>query len=211
MDADDTLPAAADLAEGEVVDVLGDNAYATGQALDKITKAGRRPLVKPGPLTPAIMGGFTLDDFTVDGTAGTAICPNGLTRRITAKRSVTFGAGCNGCPFRAQCTTSKDGRTLHLHKHQALLREHRQRAKDPAWQADYRQHRPMVERSIAWLVAGGNRKVGPPRLTDITDRPDRPIAAPGKVALPGRQTTEGTLQRPKPRERPTKKPCSAES
>ena len=159
MDADDTLPAADDLAEGEVVDVLGDSAYATAEALDKITKAGRRPLVKPGPLKPAVEGGFTIDDFTVDEMAGTATCPNGLTRPISKRRSVTFGAGCLGCPLRAECTTAKTGRTLQLHKHQALLREHRQRAKDPAWQADYRQHRPMVERSIAWLVAGGNRKV----------------------------------------------------
>ncbi len=159
MDADGTLPSADDLADGEVVDVLGDSAYATGEALDKITKAGCRPLVKPGPLKPAVEGGFTIDDFSVDETAGTATCPNGLTRPITKSRAVIFGAGCIGCPLRAQCTTAKAGRTLHLHKHQALLREHRHRAKDPAWQTDYRQHRPMVERSIAWLVAGGNRKV----------------------------------------------------
>ncbi|MBA2388724.1 MAG: hypothetical protein H0V67_00565 [Geodermatophilaceae bacterium] len=31
-------------------------------------------------------------------------------------------------------------------------------ARDPAWQAEYRQHRPMVERSIAWQTRG-NRKV----------------------------------------------------
>ena len=48
---------------------------------------------------------------------------------------------------------------LALHEHHELQREHRRRAQDPDWQADYRQHRPMVERSIAWLVAGGNRKV----------------------------------------------------
>ena len=159
MEADDSLPAAEDLAEGEVVDVLGDSAYATGEALDTITTAGRRPLVKPGPLKPAVEGGFTIDDFTVDETAGTATCPNGLTRPITRTRKVIFGVGCRDCPLRARCTTSTKGRSLNLHEHHGLLREHRQRAKDPVWQADYRQHRPMVERSIAWLVAGGNRKV----------------------------------------------------
>jgi hypothetical protein len=46
-----------------------------------------------------------------------------------------------------------------LHEHDALQRAHRRRAEDPEWQATYRQHRPMVERSIAWLVARGNRKV----------------------------------------------------
>ncbi len=48
---------------------------------------------------------------------------------------------------------------LTISEHFGLQREHRQRAQDPAWQADYRQHRPMVERSLAWLVRSGNRKV----------------------------------------------------
>jgi hypothetical protein len=38
-----------------------------------------------------------------------------------------------------------------------LQREHRQRAADPAFQDDYRTHRPMVERSIAWLTRGNRR------------------------------------------------------
>lgn len=144
---------------GEQIQVLGDSAYGTGDALAAITGAGHVPLVKPWVLRSALEGGFTLDDFTINADAGTVTCPNGLTRQITAKRHVTFGAGCTGCPLRAQCTTAARGRKLVLHEHHELQREHRQRAQDPAWQADYRQHRPMVERSIAWLVAGGNRKV----------------------------------------------------
>ena len=152
LDADSTL-------NGQVVDVLGDSAYGTGDALAAITGAGHTPLVKPWRLKPAVPGGFSLDDFTIDEGAGTVKCPNGVTRKITKTRTVTFGAACQGCPLFAQCTTSQRGRKLHLHEHDGLLREHRRRANDPAWQADYRQHRPMVERSIAWLVAGGNRKV----------------------------------------------------
>jgi IS5 family transposase len=140
-------------------EVLGDSAYGTGDALDKIEEAGHIPLVKPWPTKPAVPGGFDVDDFTVDEHAGTATCPNGLTRKISKTRVVTFGAGCHDCPLRAQCTTAAKGRSLKLGPHDALQRQHRQRAKDPAWQQTYRQHRPMVERSIAWLVAGGNRKV----------------------------------------------------
>jgi IS5 family transposase len=157
LDADDTI--ASPHRGGEPVQVLGDSAYGTGDALAAITGAGHLPLVKPWVLRSAVPGGFTLDDFTVDQIAGTVTCPAGLTRTITAKRNVTFGAGCTGCPLRAQCTTAAAGRKLVLHEHHQLQREHRQRAQDPAWQAAYRQHRPMVERSIAWLVAGGNRKV----------------------------------------------------
>jgi len=86
-------------------------------------------------------------------------CPNGLTRPITPRRGVTFGAGCRGCPLRVRCTSSKTGRSLTLHPLDAVTRAHRERAEDPAFQAVYRQHRPMVERSISWLVAGGNRRL----------------------------------------------------
>ena len=143
----------------EPVQVLGDSAYGTGQALEKLDRAGHIPLVKPWPTRATVAGGFDVDDFTVDEQAGTVTCPSGTVRPITASRSVTFGAACRDCPLRQRCTTAKDGRSMTLHEHDALQRAHRQRAKDPQWQATYRQHRPMVERSIAWLVAGGNRKV----------------------------------------------------
>jgi hypothetical protein len=58
----------------------------------------------------------------------------------------------------SQCTTAKRGRELTLSVHEPLLRAARSRARDPEWQAEYRQHRPMVERSIAWLTRN-NRKV----------------------------------------------------
>ena len=141
------------------VEVLGDSAYGTGEALDQLDRAGHTPLVKPWPTKPTVPGGFGPDDFTVDELAGTVTCPNGVTRAITGKRNVTFGAACRTCPFAARCTTSKRGRKVRLHEHDALQRAHRQRAEGAHWQQTYRQHRPMVERSIAWLVAGGNRKV----------------------------------------------------
>lgn len=79
-------------------------------------------MIKPKPLKPAVEGGFTLDDFTVSEDDGTVTCPNGITRRITARRSVTFGADCRGCPLRARRTAAKTGRTLMLHEHDSLLR-----------------------------------------------------------------------------------------
>ncbi|MHC6595236.1 IS1182 family transposase [Arthrobacter sp. C152] len=142
---------------GTSVQVLADSAYGSGDMLAALASAGHIPVIKPWPLRPAVEGGFTLDDFTVDEAAGTATCPNGLTRRITAKRRVTFGAACSGCPLRTRCTTSARGRKLELQEHDALQREHRQRAADPDFQHDYRTHRPMVERSIAWLTLGNRR------------------------------------------------------
>ncbi len=86
-------------------------------------------------------------------------CPNTVTRPISPGRSVTFGAACRGCPLRARCTTSASGRSLRLHPHNARQRAHRARAQAPDFQAVYRAHRRMVERSIAWLVAGANRRL----------------------------------------------------
>lgn len=140
------------------VEVLADSAYGTGEALAALDAAGHTAIIKPWPLRPAVPGGFTLEDFTVDEAAGTVTCPNGLTRTITAKRTVTFGAGCRGCPLRDHCTTSVRGRKLDLHPHDGLQRVHRARARQPAFQETYRSQRPMVERSIAWLTRG-NRKV----------------------------------------------------
>jgi hypothetical protein len=145
--------------EPDPLEVLGDAAYGTGELLDTLQQAGHTALIKPWPLRPAVDGGFTIDDFTVDEAAATVSCPNQVTRPITATRAVIFGARCRGCPLRARCTTSATGRTLRLHPHAAVARAHRARATDPQFQAVYRQHRPMVERSISWLVAGRNRRL----------------------------------------------------
>jgi hypothetical protein len=150
-----------DLIAGEQapVEVLADSAYGTGEMLDALEQAGHTPVIKPWPLRPAVAGGFTIDEFTVDPEAGTVTCPNNVTRAMTPTRNVIFGVACRGCPLRDRCTSSASGRTLRLHPHDALQRAHRHRAHDPEFQAVYRQHRPMVERSIAWLVAGGNRRL----------------------------------------------------
>jgi Transposase DDE domain len=138
--------------------VHGDSAYGTGDARAVLAGAGHTAIIKPPPLRPAVEGGFTTDDFTVNESAGTVTCPNGTTRRITANRRVVFGAACRNCPLRQRCTTSKTGRTLDLHEHDALLRQARRDwATREDLRAAYRQHRPMVERSIAWLIGPKGR------------------------------------------------------
>jgi hypothetical protein len=145
--------------EPDPIAVLGDSAYGTGELLAAAADGGHTAIIKPWPLRPAVDGGFTIDDFTVDEAGGTVSCPNGLTARITRTRMVIFGARCRECPLRARCTASATGRSLRLHAHDAQHRAHRARAQDPEFQAVYRQHRPMVERSISWLVAGRNRRL----------------------------------------------------
>ena len=140
------------------VEVLGDSAYATGAMLAVLDAKRWTPLLKPWPIKPAVEGGFTIDDFTRDPAAGTLTCPAGVSRTITSKGHVTFGAACRGCALAGQCTTAARGRKITLNPQDLLQREHRKRAADNDFQATYRHHRPMVERTIAWLTRG-NRKV----------------------------------------------------
>lgn len=149
-----------DLLEGESepVRVLGDSAYASGQLRAELAGRGHADLVKPAPSRSALPGGFTVDDFTVDHAAGTATCPAGVTKKISPAGNAIFNTACTACPLRTRCTRSRTGKTLKIRPHDAIQRAARRAAREPAWQAEYRQHRPMVERSIAWLVRG-NRKL----------------------------------------------------
>ena len=138
----------------------GDSAYGTGDLREAIAKAEHVAVLKPKPLQPAVAGGFTVDDFTVDHAAGTVTCPGAITRPISRTGIATFGAACRACPLRSRCTTSKTGRTLVLHAHDALLRQARRDwADDPGLRERYRRHRPNVERVISQLASRGGRRL----------------------------------------------------
>jgi IS5 family transposase len=145
--------------EAPGLEVLGDAAYGGGATRAALTAAGHAQTIKPIPLRAAVPGGFTRDDFAVDLQAKTVTCPAGQTVAITRAGKAIFDWRCGPCPLRERCTTAKQGRTLNLHAHEAELARARRRATDPAFQASYRRWRPMVERSIAWLVAKGHRRV----------------------------------------------------
>ena len=139
--------------------VLADSAYGTGDLLNDLQQAGHDPVIKPWPCTPNIPGGFTVDDFTVDHQSSTVTCPAGNTASFAGKsRTAKFGTACAACPFRDQCTTAAAGRSVTVNVHDKILRAHRARWNtDPQMRADYKKHRPMVERSIAWLTRGARR------------------------------------------------------
>jgi IS5 family transposase len=139
--------------------ILADGAYGSGETLAALGKAKHQRAIKPWPMSRAIPGGFTRDDFIVDYEARTATCPSGRTVTISPKGFATFGSLCRGCPLRSRCTLSKDGRSLTVTLHDDELVESRR-----AWSAgdfteDYRRWRPMAERSIAWLVTDNHRRV----------------------------------------------------
>ena len=117
-------------------------------------------MIKPKPAQPAVPGGFTREDFTVDEQAGTVTCPAGVTRTIPPARHVVFGAACRTCPLRARCTTSRSGRVLSLHSLDRLLRAAREQwAGDPGLRQDYARHRPNVERTVAQVATFRGRRL----------------------------------------------------
>ena len=139
--------------------VLADSAYGSGETRTALRQADHHQAIKAIPLRRAVPGGFDRDDFVIDYTARTATCPAGHTVTIAAKGAASFGPRCRTCPLRERCTTAKGGRTLHIGEHDAELVEARRAWRDRDFTDDYKRWRPMVERSISWLVARGRRRV----------------------------------------------------
>ena len=140
-------------------EVLGDSAYSAGEFRAHLEDRDMPAIIKPPPLRPAVEGGFTLDDFTIDLHARTVTCPEDITVTITPSGSARFGAACRDCPVRQRCTTAKAGRVIVLHPHHRLLAAARVLAGTDTFAATYRQHRPMIERTIAWLVKDNHRRL----------------------------------------------------
>jgi IS5 family transposase len=154
-------PTGVELLEGEApgLQVLADGAYGSGETIAALTKAAHHRAIKPYPTHSAVPGGFCRDDFVVDEDAGTVTCPAGHAVTITPKRNALFGNHCTNCPLRSRCTPSKRGRKFALTVHDAELVESRRAWRDGDFISDYRKYRPMVERSIAWLVSDHSRRV----------------------------------------------------
>jgi Transposase DDE domain len=139
--------------------VLGDSAYSAGEFRAHLAGRDMTAVIKPQPLRPAVAGGFSLDDFAIDTAAGTVTCPENITVAVTLAGSARFGGHCKSCPVRHLCTTATGGRILDLHPHHDLLAAARRQADTEEFDSVYRRHRPMIERTIAWLVANGHRRL----------------------------------------------------
>ena len=141
------------------LEVYGDSAYGSGEARAAYRDAGHDTVIKPGPLRPAVPGGFTLDDFTVDEEQGTVTCPAGQIRQMSKSRAVTFGAACAALPaagavHHRQRRPVDDASTRTM----GLLRAARAQART----AEFRQAYPTrsaIERIISWTATQNGRRV----------------------------------------------------
>jgi hypothetical protein len=158
QDSNDQDPGDDDQRPGAGLEIYGDSAYGSGQARADYAAAGHDTVIKPKPLIPAVPGGFTVDNFTIDDPAGAVTCPGGHTRPMSANRTVTFGKLCADCPLRARCTTAKTGRSMTIHEHEALLRAARAQARTPEFHTAY-PTRASVERTVAHVATQNGRRV----------------------------------------------------
>lgn len=94
--------------------------------------------------------------FTIDFERRVALCPEGHESRGWYERGrgidIRFRAKtCAACAQRAECTTSKSGRSLHISREYACLVRERERAAGPEFRAAYR-GRAGVEATISAAV-----------------------------------------------------------
>jgi Transposase DDE domain/Transposase domain (DUF772) len=143
--------------------VYGDAAYGTGALLAELEQRGMTAMTKVAAPT-APQGHYTKQQFRIDPDRGTVTCPARLQVPIIPAQGgggvARFGQACQVCPLQAFCTSSRAGRTITVHPQEARLQAARSRQRDPAWRADYRAHRPTVERKLAHLLRrrhGGRR------------------------------------------------------
>jgi hypothetical protein len=146
----------------EPLAVYGDSAYGAGSVLDTLERADAEIMCKvQAPNAPG--GRYAKDEFGIDLTAGTVTCPAGQTvalRPIKNGHIAHFAGACQGCPLSERCTTSPDGRSIHVGLYEQQLTRARARQTDPAWKADYTATRPKIERKISHLMRrrhGGRR------------------------------------------------------
>ncbi|MGB5756315.1 MAG: transposase [Acidimicrobiales bacterium] len=112
-------------------------------------------------LNPRVTLGVAAAAASVLGTSRstTPPAPNGVSVTLSPKGNATFGAKCQDCPLRSRCTASKTGKHFLVSEHDELLASARARWRNGYGVDDYRAHRPLVERTIAWLVHNGHRRV----------------------------------------------------
>jgi transposase len=144
--------------EPDGLEVLADSAYGSGTTRVALKEHHHRLVIKPMPSHPAVPGGLLRDEFNVDHEARTVTCPAGHTARLSRAGVAKFSPHCGPCPLRSRCTTAK-ARSFSVGPNDAELVAARAAWHEEEITASYRQHRPMAERSISWLVAKGNRRL----------------------------------------------------
>ena len=137
--------------EDEPVVVYGDTGYSSATFRDKLHQQSHQAVIKCHPLSMAVRGGFSIDDFEIEEKTGMLKCPAGNTTAISPKGRASFTRYCNSCPLRQRCTRSKRGRVLIVDSNYQINRSARGHFANPVVKTDYDSNRPTVERIHAQM------------------------------------------------------------
>jgi hypothetical protein len=145
-----------------------DAAYVTDDTLAQAAAEGRELI---GPAHPAINSrgkGFPADQFDISVAQRRAVCPAGqastqcsrLENQQTGQIDYRFewGAQCDACPLRAQCTQAGNGRrAVTVSQHHDFLQARRREMQTPAFQEQMHQ-RNAIEGTISEFTRNGGRR-----------------------------------------------------
>lgn len=146
--------------------ILGDTAYGGFDTREELASLDAEIIVKVP--TGTRRGMFSLDDFEIDESSGTARCPAG--KRSRARRAVHVRGNdpgwrypfsredCTGCGLRAKCTRSKNNpKAVLITAKTEALRPLRREQRTPEFRAKYRE-RVKVEHRIGRCIQLGARQ-----------------------------------------------------
>jgi hypothetical protein len=103
-------------------------------------------------------GRFTKQDFRFDFEHKQLTCPAGQSVSFTQGSVARFpNAVCAACPLHSQCTTASGGRSIAVHREEALLVELRARQQTAEGRVALRR-RTAVEHGLAWVGRSQGRR-----------------------------------------------------
>ncbi len=152
-------------ADALITQTLGDCAYGSGETRQQFDDAGRELIAKAAPQVGSgeMFAKSAFEIVLPDAGKGLELtqvrCPGGHSPQHVSRDgqggvSFDFGSQCADCPLRAQCTRSRQGRSIHIHAQERLIAAARQAQASVPGRALLRK-RLIVENSLARLAALG--------------------------------------------------------
>lgn len=138
---------------GQLVGLDFDRGFLGSSEVPDLEKEGVVLRCKPWPARNR--GRFTKLDFHLDLTQAQATCPADIvvpirTGKSGERRARWRASDCQNCPLKEQCTTSKRGRTVQVHRREELLQRLRTAQSDATGRAELRE-RVVVEHLLGRL------------------------------------------------------------
>jgi transposase len=136
---------------------VADGGYGTGADLQAAAQEKMTVLAPPAEGKPAHANPYAAQHFYYDPVAHTVTCPRGEIldyQGQTTKKGVRvqrFRCHCHACPVRRHCTRDPKGRQIEVWPHTAVRQAMRERLRQPALYARWRQRCEIIERRFGQI------------------------------------------------------------